>query len=284
MSSRNDDRWADSDLILKAPPAQEDPLYRKTLLTIIQQQIDKHPRSSQAQIGPSEAADCPTKIAFKLTYGGASDREGGWAAHKGTVLHAWLDDTFKESDRTMPDGSPRFLSDLKLDPVSEHVNGGTLDLYDRMEQFVIDHKLPGDWTIKHVRNGEISGTYYGQLLLYGLGLEEMGYPISKVGILYMPMCGDDLHGPNRGAIFRFWPYDRATALKIINNIDRIKGIVEVGGIVKAMEILPKKSSFCSSCPAFVGSGDRRATCPGVQAPSSRGANSIDPKNPFARGN
>lgn len=265
------------------PPPEVDELYRREILGMIQARIDEHPRSSQAMIGPSEVGGCPTKVAWKMHYGGSSDREGGWAAWKGTVLHKELDDIFKSTDRRMPDGSQRFFSDLKLRQVSPLVNGGTLDLFDLMTRTVIDWKAPGDWTMRAVRGGKLSPAYFIQSQVYALGLEEMGYPVARVGLAFLPMCGDDLWGSARGSIFRFWPYDRTYALGALDYVRRINDMIEVAGITKVLEVLPKRSDFCSSCPAFVGSGDRRATCPGV-AESARqggGARRLDPANPFA---
>lgn len=262
----------ESSFSFEVPPPKVDDIYKRELLTIVQAKIDEHPRSAQIQIGPSEIGGCPTKVAWKLSYGGDSDREGGWAAHKGTLLHKWLDEdvfgvrvpeALSDGPSYMPDGGQRWFSDLKLAPICDWVNGGTLDLYDRLYQCVVDWKAPGDWTMKNVRNGKWSEGYYVQANVYGLGLEEAGYPVSRVALCFLPMCGDDLHGPARGAIFRYWDYDREVALRAIGNVNRIKKMIEVAGPAKVMEVLPKKADFCSSCPAFVGNNDRRAVCQGI---------------------
>lgn len=258
------------------PKPYTDQIYRGELLQIVQAKIDEHERSQQFQVGPSEIGGCETKLAWKLAYGGAGDQQGGWAAHKGTVLHAWLDDTFKGADRFMPDGTQRFYSDLKVPPTSPHVNGGTLDLYDKLLQRIIDWKLPGDWTMKNVRNGNLSDGYYVQANTYAYGMEEDGFPVTSVGLMFLPMCGDDLHGMARGAILRIWDYDRQIAIDAQANVARIKNMIEAVGPRRTMEVLPKKSDFCSNCPAFVGSGDRRAVCPGVTGRAPRN----DPSNPF----
>lgn len=261
-------------------PKVDDP-YRREILTYIQRKIDEHPRSSQVQVGPSEIGGCQVKLAWKLSYGGDSDREGGWAAAKGTVLHKWLDEeVFAKGPSTMPDGSQRWYSDLKLAPVCEWVNGGTLDLYDRLFETVIDWKLPGDWTMKQVRNGQLSAGYFVQAQTYGYGLESAGYPVSRVALMFLPMATDDLHGPARGAVFRYWDYDRSVAEAAIANVKRIKDMIEIAGPAKVMEVLPRKSDFCTSCPAFMGNQDRRATCPGaeVKRPTTR---TVDSSNPFA---
>lgn len=264
---------------IEVPTPKVDEIYKREILTIVQRKIDEHPRSHQAQIGPSEVGGCEVKVAWKITHGGDSDREGGWAAHKGTLLHAWLDqEVFANGPSLMPDGSQRWYSDLKLPPVVDWVNGGTLDLYDRLYETVIDWKAPGDWTMKNVRNGKLSEGYFVQAMIYGLGLEEQGFPVSRVALMFLPMCGDELHGSARGAVFRYWDYDRQIAIDALNNVKRIKDMVDIAGLPKVMEVLPRKSDFCSSCPAYIGNNDRRATCPGAEV--SKPVKAVDPSNPF----
>lgn len=265
--------------MISVPKPDSDPIYRRELLAMMQAKIDEHPRSAQVQIGPSEVGGCPRKVAFKLAYGGDSDREGGWAAHRGTLIHAWLDEVFKGAQRFMPDGSQRFFSDMRLEPVSDHINGGTLDLYDRLTETVIDHKCPGDFTVKAVRGGKWSEAYFIQTQVYGMHLEAMGYPVSRVALFILPACGDDLHSVAKGAILATWPYDRQVALDAVAAIDRIKNMLAVAPVSKVLEIMPIRSDFCSSCACWSGSGDRRAICPGADVRSAPPPSS---NNPFAK--
>lgn len=265
--------------MISVPKPDSDPIYRRELLAMMQAKIDEHPRSAQVQIGPSEVGGCQRKVAFKLAYGGDSDREGGWAAHRGTLIHAWLDLVFKGAERFMPDGSQRFYSDMSLDPVSEHINGGTLDLYDRMTETVIDWKAPGDFTVKACRGGKWSEAYFIQTQVYGMHLEAMGYPVSRVALMIIPACGDDLHSVAKGAILATWPYDQKVAVDAIAAIDRIKNMLAVAPAQKVFDIMPIRSDFCSSCPAGVYSGDRRANCPGADVSSTK---PVRDSNPFAR--
>lgn len=258
--------------------AEPDEHYKKELLGLIQEGIDKHPRSAQSLMGPSEAGDvCERKIAWKLAYGGASNRPGGYAAAKGTIVHAWLDqEVFGVSPLTKPDGSPRFMSDLKLKPMSPLIAGGTLDLYDSLHATVVDFKIPGDATMEKARSGNMSPTYLAQIQIYGTELKLMGYPVSKVGLLFLPMCGDSLHNK---AVYRYWNLDESIAWGAIKRIERIQNMLQVAPPQKVLEVLPTASSFCQSCSAFSGSGDRRAMCPGA-TPGNRSVNSS--KDPFAR--
>lgn len=259
-----------------APKAENDPVYFQELLGIIQTKINEHPRSAQAMVGPSEVGGCERKLAWKLAYGGDEDRPGGWASAKGTVVHAWLDEIFKGSDRLMPDGSQRFFSDMKLDQVSQHVHGGTLDLYDLLYQRVVDWKVPGDGTMDKARANNLARGYYVQTQIYALGLKRMGYPVTSTALAFLPMCGDDLH---KKAVFRVWKYDESVALEGLARVDRIQAMLAVASPRKVMEIATTLSDFCQSCPAFTGNGDRRAMCPG----SSNTNRSVNPDaNPFSR--
>lgn len=128
-------------LDLPTPELFKDETYKDELLGIIQTGInDFNPRNFQRQVGPSGVGGCPRKLAWGLAYGAQSNAPGGWASFKGSLMHKWLDEQFKEAGRYMPDGGPRFLSDMKLAPVSPHVDGGTLDLYDQLYQRVVDWK------------------------------------------------------------------------------------------------------------------------------------------------
>ncbi len=259
-----------------APPALPDEHYKLEILGIIQDKINEHPRSAQSQVGPSEIGGCERKLAWKLAYGGDGDRPGGWAAHKGTIMHSWLDDTFKGAERFMPDGSQRFFSDLKLAPVVPNVNGGTLDLYDLLYETVVDWKVPGDGTMDKARAGNLAMGYYVQAQTYGLGLHQTGRPVRRVGLAFLPQCGDELH---KKAVFRFWPFEPDVAWAALRNVERIANMLQVASPFKVMEISKTLSDFCQSCPAYVGNGDRRAMCPGA-SPGNRVVNSD--KNPFAR--
>lgn len=246
------------------PEPRVDELYRAEILTIIQNKIDEHPRSAQSLLGPSGIGGCERKVAWSLAYGAASEGPGGWAAHKGTVLHGWLEGTFSESDRTMPDGTQRFYPEIALESSAPDIlAGGTCDLYDALHQRTVDWKAPGSYSTKIVRNGEMSSTYYVQAQVYGYHLKLMGRAVSTVSIMYLPMDGDDLHSKSKGAMLFVWDYDESVAIAAIENLRRIKNLLAVAPIQNVLDIMAIKSDFCSNCPASIMSGDRRSNCPGV---------------------
>lgn len=257
------------------PEPKFDSLYRSELLGVIQAEMNKNQRNAQQEIGPSGAGGCETKVAFGLAYGAAASGDNGWAAGKGTVLHSWLDATFTASERLMPDGSPRFISEVKLiSSAPGLISGGTCDLYDKLYQRVIDWKAPGDFTMQKVRAGDYSEGYFVQSQIYGYHLSLMGYPVATTSLAFLPMAGDDLWGDRRGAVFAYWDYDEKVALDAIANVRRIKTIIDLvpfSQIVKS-GVLETRSDFCSSCPANIASSDRRGICPGATPAAPAGRN------------
>lgn len=248
------------------PKPYTDELYRAEILTIIQQKIDEHPRSAQQLLGPSGVGGCERKVGWSLAYGSASDAPGGWAAHKGTVLHGWLEETFSEAERHMPDGSQRFFTELALPSSAPDIlAGGTCDMYDALYQRTIDWKAPGDWTMGHARSGDLAESYYVQAQVYGAHCLLMGKPVQTVSIMYLPMAGDDLHGKSKGAVYWVWDFDPSVAENRVGNLRRIRNMLDVAPVADVLSILETKSDFCSGCPAFIGSNDRRGTCPGAGA-------------------
>lgn len=264
------------------PPPKKDPIYRGQLLGMVQAKIDEHPRSAQRQVGPSEVGTCERKLAWKLLYGGADGGPGGYAAWRGTVLHAWFDEhVFGPSDMFMPDGSKRFYSDMSLDPVHPDIHGGTSDLYDKLMECVVDFKFPGDWSMDKVRAGTLSSDYYVQAMQYAYHLIRMGFKVSRTALLVMPACGDDLHGDRKGAEFLYWDYDENVALAAMARVDRIVAMRDSGAPAgRILELMDTQNSFCQGCPAAVFNGDRRAMCLGFE--KSKTGRTADPSNPFAR--
>lgn len=260
------------------PKPMFDPLYRAELLGVIQAAANANQRNFQYMIGPSGIGACERKMAFQIAYGAQSDGDNGWASHKGTVLHGWLEETFSASDRLMPDGSQRFLTEIKLDSSAPDViSGGTCDLYDRLYQRVVDWKCPGDFTMQKVRSGDWSESYYLQAQVYGYHLSLMGHPVSTVALAMLPMGGDDLWSERRGAIFAYWDFDAQVASDAIERPRRIRTMLDLSpSPSKVIDAMNTRSDFCSSCPAYIGSSDRRGTCPGaeVSIPARNG-------NPFS---
>jgi hypothetical protein len=223
-------RITDSD----APPATLNREFRDVLLAPMHEAMAGHERNGQVMPGPSAVGGCRRKLAHQLLYADEFEAQpSGWAAMKGTVLHAWYERLCR------PAG---WFPNLALPQLSPVVAGGTLDLY--VNRTVVDLKAPGTTTMKAARAGRLSNGYYAQAQVYGMGAEALGLVVEKVGLLVVPMCGDNLDD----AVYWEWIYDRSVAEAALADAERI--VADPRDRAEVLASMPTKSDFCSSCPAF----------------------------------
>lgn len=236
------------------PPGRTNPTMRDLLLSPIRRDMANQQRNAQVKPGPSSVGGCQRKLAFAILYPELKvATPSGWAATKGTVLHAYADRLVK-ADPLCDD----WKSDLKLPAVIEAVAGGTLDLW--VNNTIVDLKFPGDWSLKKVTAGEVSFSYYAQTQVYGLGAEMLGLNVHTVGLLFLPMGGDDLDR----TIYTEWDYHRPTAIKLLGEAERIRREGQAGDRRAILDAATTKDDWCSSCDALLA-----GMCPGET--KSRGA-------------
>lgn len=193
------------------------------------------PRSLQTRIGPSEIGEpCERKLAFKLAGTSESNpRASGWAAIKGTALHAYMESVLAKD--------PEWITEKTLEMVG--VTSGSSDALWYKEQTVVDHKFPGDPAIADVRRNGLITKYRYQFHIYGLGWEEAGYPVKWVCGAFMPMAGgiDKRYG---------WaePYSREIALEGLDRYGDIEKDVRQGR--KPLDFDKTAGHACTYCPFF----------------------------------
>lgn len=239
---------------------------KQQLIDIIKWADRNSARSRQKSIGPSEMGDpCDRRIGYRLAeIPEVNDRFDPWAAVVGTSIHSWLDAAI--SAYVVEFGSNSWLTEtpIQITPLIR----GTSDLFNVDESCVIDHKGAGPSIMKKVvKDGPPPG-YVVQVQLYGLGYEQLGYPVKKVALAFYPRAGwlRDMY---------VWTadYDREVALAAL---DRVSGIAQN---VMKLEILKESnehrweqvdavpSDHCGFCPWYVPDRDlevgANATgCPG----------------------
>lgn len=256
------------------PKPDSDPEYRDELLGYIQRRMDAHPRGKQQLLGPSEIGGCPRGIAWKLSKGAADGKPSGWASAKGVIVHDWLD---KE---VFADEAPRFRSNLALPQVVPWVAGGTLDLHDSGRGgVVVDFKAPGDPSMTKARRGRPPAGYWVQVNAYGVGAVKLGLPVTRVALLYLPMCGDSLHGLDKGAVLLTWPFDPQVAVDAYKAIERTRNMLAVAPLDRVMESLPTADDFCHSRNCWIGNKHPDAICRGHRVGSTLKVTKSD--NPFS---
>lgn len=158
--------------------------YADVLRRVVYDQAAQAPRSLQIHLGPSElGVNCDRQVAGKLARLAPTNHVADpWASILGTATHAWLADAFT-ADNTRT-GVLRWIAEQRVEPHPEH--SGTADLYDAVEQAVVDHKVLGKTTHAKLREQGAPRKYHVQLLLYGWGYRKLGLPVRRVAIAAYP--------------------------------------------------------------------------------------------------
>lgn len=167
--------------------------YARELRGVITRQAASAPRSLQARLGPSElGAACDRQVVGKLVQAARTNHVSDpWPSVVGTAVHAWLAAAFQ--DDNLREGLLRWLTELAVEPAPGY--GGHTDLYDAAEQAVVDHKVLGPTSLAKVKSPSgPSRRYRVQLLLYGLGVRNMGLPVTRIVLAAYPRTASTLDG------------------------------------------------------------------------------------------
>jgi hypothetical protein len=241
--------------------ANPDPL-RDQLLTAIREGVDAHPRSLQAEIGPSEIGHaCPRWIAHRLAGTPQRDQPTAWRPAVGTAVHTEFSDWLH---RWNAEHGTRYLTDLTVwvgDLCPGRPIFGTLDALDIVTATVIDLKVPGPTQMKAHKTAaggpERNPAYRVQKHLYARGACNAGFPVASVGILRVPAAGelDD-------AIWTYEPYQEHVAVDALARAGTVARMVDALG-VDAIPLVPTAEHYCQRCPYFdPNTTDLTRSCPG----------------------
>jgi len=165
--------------------------YASDLRRVFLEHAARAPRTLQQHLGPSElGVECDRQVAGKMAALPATNHVADpWPSIVGTACHAWAADAF-EADNTRR-GVLRWVAEQKVTPHPDHP--GTADLYDAVEQAVVDHKFLGESSMAKVRK-DPPRKYVVQLLLYGLGYLRLGLPVRRVVLAAYPRTAASLDG------------------------------------------------------------------------------------------
>lgn len=203
-------------------------------------------RSQQVALGCSEVGqECDLRLAYRMA-NMPSVHNGGdpWPAIVGTSIHAWMERAI--NDFQAVNGTSRWLTELEVYPNA--LVAGHTDLYDTETGTVLDHKFPSPDNFKKMKTDGPSAQYITQVQLYGLGHENAGRPVNRVGIVALG---------RQGWLKDLWvhtvPYDREHALAAVKRIyDLGARMIELGlpesGAWQEIERSPTR--LCSWCPMW----------------------------------
>jgi hypothetical protein len=167
--------------------------YASELRRVVTEHAARAPRSLQLHLGPSElGVECDRQVAGKMAGLPVTNHVmDPWPSIVGTAVHAWLADCFTAANQRS--GVLRFVAEQRVVPHDNHP--GTADLYDAVEQTVVDHKCLGETSMAKVRAaGGPPRKYVVQLLLYGAGVRRLGLPVRRVALAAYPRTASSLDG------------------------------------------------------------------------------------------
>lgn len=166
-------------------------LYASQIKRVILEHAARAPRTLQQHLGPSElGVECDRQVVGKFAALPATNHVSDpWPSIVGTACHAWAAEAF-EADN-LRQGVLRWVAEQKVEPHPDHP--GTADLYDAVEQAVVDHKFLGESSMAKIRK-DPPRKYVVQLLLYGLGYLNLGLPVKRVVLAAYPRTAATLDG------------------------------------------------------------------------------------------
>lgn len=165
--------------------------YARELRDVIIRQARRQPRNVQRHLGPSEIGSlCDRQVVGKF----AGEPQTGnvinpWASVVGTAVHAKLAEFFANENKL--NGFTRWVPELRVSP--HPLYPGTADLYDGIEECVVDHKVLGPTSIAKVMSPAGPPRHYQvQLLLYAAGYRNLGLPVRRVCLAAYPRTSPTL--------------------------------------------------------------------------------------------
>lgn len=238
-------------------------LLGEELLGLIRRAIDRHPRSQQKALGPSEVGHpCARKLGYQMLGIDENPGEPNWKATVGTALHAWLEDVMGEDN---PRQAVR-AADVSRWIIEATVSCGELagydlcghcDLYDRVTGTVVDWKSVGPTQLAKYRRHGPGDQYRIQAHLYGRGWTRRGQDVQRVAVMFLPRNGE-----LREAFWWSEPYDEQVALDALARGNAIHAVTAALG-EQALQHLDTADAYCRMCPFFrAGSTDLSRGCPG----------------------
>jgi hypothetical protein len=165
--------------------------YATELRRVILEHAARAPRTLQQHLGPSEfGVECDRQVAGKMAALPATNHVvDPWPSIVGTACHAWAAEAFVGDN--LRHGVLRWVAEQRVTPHPDHP--GTADLYDALEQAVVDHKFLGESSMQKVRK-DWPRHYKVQLILYGLGYLRLGLPVKRIALAAYPRTAASIDG------------------------------------------------------------------------------------------
>lgn len=238
-----------SEAFLAPRLSDPDPLLND-LKDMLRNHARSHPRHLQIQLGPSEVGHpCSRKLAQGLMEVPAINPQyDPLPSYIGVAAHRQMEDAARlDNSRLQALGKPlRWIPEQKV-TIRPSLKG-TADLYDVLTRTVIDYKFPGTTAMTGYRKDGPSETYRRQGHLYGRGYRNLGLPVERVGIWFLPRAG-------QLATSLLWTEDYSDdlvnqTLAHIDNVILLAHDLDVEHHPDRWAWFPRVPQTCSYCPYY----------------------------------
>lgn len=221
------------------------------LKQMLRNHANNHGRHLQRALGPSQVGHpCARQvIQGMLELPRINPQFDPLPSYIGVAAHAAMEDAARlANDQLVANGGKvRWIPEQKV-PVSPYVpsGGGTADLYDVETHTVIDYKFPGPTQMTKYRKDGPHRVYRTQAQLYGRGYRNLGFPVKRVGIWFLPRGG-------QLATSLLWETDYDDAL-VERELERLRNFailmndLELEQHPERLAMLPVDPSDCQWCP------------------------------------
>lgn len=234
---------------------------REDLLDMIHWTNNEAPRTQQVALGCSEAGHpCDRKVAYKMANEKVVNAGDPLKANMGTAFHHWLDNGMSAFQQAR--GLREWVTETEVWPAD--FLKGHVDLYSHARRLVLDWKTTSADILKGWKQDGIPQQYLVQVMLYGKGIINRGWPVDRVGLV-----GISRSGSLRDIAVLTVPYDDSiatAALRRVWNIGKqLVGLPETPQGRKYADISGVEDyQTCRYCPFYRGgTAPADATgCPG----------------------
>ncbi len=220
---------------------------KQQLLEVIRFADREDPRSKQVQVGPSEmGVGCDRRLAYRLAgLAEVNTAFDPWPATVGTAIHAWL-------ERAMSLWNAQSATENWLTEQSINFDFGGVghgDLYRVDPPTVIDWKSASKDVMTKVKKDGPPQKYIVQIHLYGYGYKQMGRPVDRVALAFVPRAGwiKDMYVWSQ-------PYNEQIATDAINRMFRIArdavGLDVIREPHRWQQLEAEPSDDCGTCPWY----------------------------------
>jgi len=168
---------------------QEADILKERVTNMVRYASSQQPRSLQTAAGPSDlVSECDRRVGYKLA--GISPVNltwDPWPAVVGTAAHSWLENAAQIWNRDHPEDNA-WHTEVEL--VLDGTFPAHSDLY--LDGMVVDYKTKSAAQMALIKRLGATAVVPGaikQVQLYGYAFQQAGYPVQRVGLVFLPRSG-----------------------------------------------------------------------------------------------